>query len=52
MQLTDARSHVRDIKASGDSCQEVQDQTEVSLADAGWTVDEKPDVDRVVAGFT
>lgn len=49
--LTDAGSHVWDVEASGDSYQEVQDQLEVSMSDAGWAVDEETDVYRVVAGF-
>lgn len=49
--LTDAGSHVWDVEASGDSCQEVQDQLEVSMSDAGWAVNEETDVYRVVAGF-
>lgn len=50
--LTDASAHVRHLEAAGHGRQEVQDQLEVAPPDAGRTVDEEPDVHRVVAGFT
>lgn len=52
MTLTNASSHVGDVEAPGDSHQEVQDQLEIPLADAGRAVDEETDVHRVETGFT
>lgn len=52
VELTDASADVWDVETSGNSCQEVEDQLEVSLSDAGRTVDEEPDVHRVVARLT